>query len=68
MRLSQSKALGKYPLARSQLTLGTRGKEKIEQRIGGRPVSTDQKSEPKIDLMSIFGDNTNTTLQIYYIY
>ena len=44
MRLSQSKALGMYPLARSQLTLGTRGKEKIEQRIGGRPVSTDQKS------------------------
>ena len=30
--LSQSEALGRYPLARSQLTLGTRRKDRIELR------------------------------------
>ena len=56
MPLSQSEALGRYPLARSQLTLGTRGKNRVEQfkkecgyvNTGQKRVCTTRKKQEKV--------------------
>ena len=56
MPLSQSEALGRYPLARSQLTLGTRRKNRVEQfkkecghvNTGQKRVCTTRKKREKV--------------------